>query len=102
SGGKQVIRSWRDTSFQINDIIYHRDHLGIVTNDFGDVLRLGDGDEVRDVPHPLTPAGMMHYLFREGDTVTIATSGRPVRVAAVEVRPVDGNGSGAVGVMHID
>ena len=54
---KQVISGWRDGAFLPTDIHYHRDHLGIVTNDFGDVIRIGEGDEVRDVPHPLSAAG---------------------------------------------
>ncbi|HYC32445.1 MAG TPA: hypothetical protein VEB59_09175, partial [Gemmatimonadales bacterium] len=33
---KQVILGWRDGAFLPTDIEYHRDHLGIVTNDFGD------------------------------------------------------------------
>ncbi|MGH7593807.1 MAG: hypothetical protein ACRELE_08160, partial [Gemmatimonadales bacterium] len=32
---KQNILAWRDTTFLPNRIEYHRDHLGIVANDFG-------------------------------------------------------------------
>jgi len=42
---KQIIVAWRDSSFLPNQIRYHRDHLGIVANDFGGVLRLGEGEE---------------------------------------------------------
>ena len=73
SRSKQVIRAWRDTTFLPNAIIYHRDHLGIVANDFGDVLRLGEGDEVADVPHPLTPRGLAHYRFTVEDSLTLRT-----------------------------
>ncbi|HEY8197616.1 MAG TPA: hypothetical protein VIG04_11580, partial [Gemmatimonadales bacterium] len=45
---KQVILGWRDGTFLPTDINYHRDHLGIVTNNFGDRIRIGEGDEVRD------------------------------------------------------
>ena len=31
---KQIILGWRDGRFLPTDIDYHRDHLGIVTNDF--------------------------------------------------------------------
>ena len=55
---KQIILGWRDGTFLPTDINYHRDHLGIVTNNFGDVIRIGEGDEVRDVVHPLSPAGL--------------------------------------------
>src|SRR5262249_36558771 len=54
---KQIIVGRRDRRDLPTDIQYHRDHLGIVQNNFGDSIRLGEGDEVRDVPHPLSPAG---------------------------------------------
>ena len=60
---KQVILGWRDGAFLPTDINYHRDHLGIVTNNFGNVIRIGEGDEVRDVVHPLSPAGLTAYDF---------------------------------------
>src|SRR3990170_1331048 len=52
---KQRIVGWRDRRDLPTDIQYHRDHLGIVTNGFGNRIRIGEGDEVRDVPHPLAP-----------------------------------------------
>ena len=63
---KQVILGWRDGAFLPTDINYHRDHLGIVTNNFGNVIRIGEGDEVRDVPHPLSPAGLDRVRLRAG------------------------------------
>lgn len=99
---KQIIVAWRDSSVLPNRIRYHRDHLGIVANDFGATLRLGEGEEVRDVLHPLSPAGLASYQFAEGDTLTIAGPGGTVRVAAVEVRPVDPKAPGAVGTLYID
>ena len=60
---KQRIVGRRDTLLLPTDIDYHRDHLGIVQNNFPDFIRLGEGDEVRDVPHPLSPAGLHEYDF---------------------------------------
>ncbi len=99
---KQVIAAWRDTTFLPNALTYHRDHLGIVANDFGPTIRLGQGDEVRDVAHPLSPAGVATYLFRVGDTVALAGPAGRVRVVAIEVRPRDPDAPGAVGTMYLD
>ncbi|MES2306843.1 MAG: hypothetical protein V4558_15170 [Gemmatimonadota bacterium] len=99
---KQIVVAWRDTSFLPNRVSYHRDHLGIVANDFGGVIRLGDGDEVRDLIHPLSPAGLDHYQFRLGDTLTLAAAKGVVRVVAVEVRPVDQAAAAAVGTLYLD
>ena len=54
---KQRIAGRRDTLLLPTDINYHRDHLGIVQNNFPNIIRLGEGDEVQDVPHPLSAAG---------------------------------------------
>jgi hypothetical protein len=99
---KQIIVAWRDSSFLPNQIRYHRDHLGIVANDFGGVLRLGDGEEVRDVVHPLSPAGLLRYEFREGDTLRISGPADTLRVIEVLVRPRDPTAAGTVGTLFID
>src|SRR6185312_3600430 len=77
---KQIIRGWRDRAFLPTDIAYHRDHLGIVTNNFGDLIRIGEGDEVRDAVHPLSPAGLQAYDFALGDSLTIRGPRGEVRV----------------------
>lgn len=99
---KQRIISWRDTNFYPNKLYYHRDHLGIVAHDFGAVIRLGEGDEVRGVAHPLSTAGLALYRFRVRDTVTIATATTTLRVVAVDVRPADPRIAAAVGTLYID
>lgn len=99
---KQVIRSWRDTTFLPNRVVYHRDHLGIVANDFGATIRLGDGDEVRDIAHPLSPRGAEHHEFAIGDTVVIRGARGLVRVVAVRVRPRDAALPGTIGTLYLD
>lgn len=99
---KQQIVAWRDTTFAPTRIIYHRDHLGIVANDFGPVIRLGQGDEVRDVPHPLSPVGLRHYEFRTGDTVAVSGQGGAVRVVSIAVRPRDPAAAGTIGTLFFD
>src|ERR1041385_2862081 len=39
---KQRIVGWRDRAELPTDINYHRDHLGIVQNNFGRAIRLGE------------------------------------------------------------
>ena len=41
---KQWILGRRDTLLLPTDINYHRDHLGVVQNNFPAIIRLGDGD----------------------------------------------------------
>jgi hypothetical protein len=99
---KQVIQGWRDGRFLPTDIDYHRDHLGIVTNNFGDLIRIGEGDEVRDVPHPLSTAGLGLYDFALTDSVTVQGAGGSIRLLALSVRPRDFGQPRVVGTLFLD
>ena len=99
---KQVILGWRDGSFLPTDINYHRDHLGIVTNNFGDVIRIGEGDEVRDVIHPLAPAGLEAYDYALGDSLTIRSAEGRTVVRQVQVRPRSFKRPLVVGTLFLD
>ncbi len=99
---KQRIVGWRDRAELPTDIHYHTDHLGIVQNNFGSVIRLGDGDEVRDVVHPLVPGGSRLYDYALGDTLVIALPQRQVRVVALVVRPRDFSRASLVGTLYLD
>jgi hypothetical protein len=99
---KQVILGWRDGAFLPTDINYHRDHLGIVTNNFGNVIRIGEGDEVRDVPHPLSAAGLTAYDYALGDSLAIRTSGGQTVVREVQVRPRSFARPLVVGTLYLD
>ena len=99
---KQRIIGWRDRAELPTDINYHRDHLGIVQNNFGSAIRLGEGDEVRDVPHPLSARGIELYDFALGDTSAIMLPAREVRVVALRVRPRDFASAAIVGTLYVD
>jgi hypothetical protein len=99
---KQIIQSWRDGRWLPTDIHYHRDHLGIVTNDFGPRIVIGGGDEVRDVPHPLSAEGRDHYDVALGDAITLTTGQSQITVRALEVRPRDPGQPGVIGTLYVD
>ena len=99
---KQVILGWRDGSFLPNETYYHRDHLGIVTNNFGNIIRIGEGDEVRDAIHPLSPAGLSLYDFAIQDSLSVQSAGRRVTVRAVAVRPKSFGRPLVVGTLYLD
>lgn len=99
---KQRIIGRRDTLLLPTDINYHRDHLGVVQNNFPAIIRLGDGDEVRDVPHPLSQLGFELYDYRVVDSLAIRTPDRAIDVLQVNVRPKDDRQPAAVGAVFID
>jgi hypothetical protein len=99
---KQRIIGRRDTLLLPTDIAYHRDHLGIVQNNFPNIIRLGEGDEVRDVPHPLSPVGLQDYDFAIADSLRIQLPGRTLNVYEVRVKPKDDRQPRVIGAVYID
>ena len=99
---RQRIVGRRDTLLLPTDINYHRDHLGIVQNNFPDIIRLGDGDEVADVPHPLSARGMPVYDYRIADSLSIRLPDRTIEVYRVDVRPRNDQRPAVVGAVFID
>lgn len=99
---KQVILGRRDTLLLPTDIRYHMDHLGIVQGNLPNTIRLGEGDEVKDVPHPLSLAGLAAYDFAISESLSIRTGERTVRVYEVKVRPKDESQPRVVGALYLD
>ena len=99
---KQRIVGRRDTLLAPSDIQYHRDHLGIVQNNFPEIIRLGEGDEVRDVPHPLSPVGLSDYDFEIRDSLSMRLPDGVLQVYEVAVRPRDVGEPRIVGALYID
>lgn len=101
---KQRIVGLRDERNLPTNIRYHEDHLTVVQDNFGDLIRLGDGDEVADVLHPASPAGPSAYDYRLADSTTIRLPGaeEPVRVYKVQVRPKDPSRPALVGAVFVD
>ena len=99
---KQRIVGWRDRTDVPTDLRYHVDHLGIVQNNFGPRIRLGDGDEVRDVPHPLAPGAAELYDFALGDTLIVALPDGDITVVELQVRPRDFSQPRLVGSLYVE
>ena len=98
---KQLILGRRDTLVLPTDIQYHRDHLGIVQNNFPQIIRLGDGDEVRDVPHPLSVAGLVAYDYAISDSMRIEIPGQVIEVYELRIKPKNERAAAAVGAVYL-
>lgn len=101
---RQRIIGWRDATPLPSRIHYHLDHLTVVQNEFDDRIRLGDGDEVHDVPHPAAPGADSIYDFRLVDSLTLRLPGAegPIRVFEIEVRPRRMDRPALIGSVYID
>lgn len=115
---KQVVVGLREeTRLPVRDFHYFVDRLTVIQNNFGDVIRIGEGSDVAGAPHPFAvrrsvgtvalnsgdPRGEA-YDFRLADSLTVSLPGEqePVRLYRVEVRPRDHDAPGIVGSIHLD
>lgn len=101
---RQRIVGLRDEKSLPTNIRYHLDHLTVVQDEFGDRIRLGDGDEVESVVHPVGLGAEVLYEYRLADSLTLEFGGgrEPVRVYQLEVRPRRIDRPGFVGSIYLD
>ena len=100
----QRIVGRRDERLLPTNIRYHLDHLTVVQDDFGDFIRLGDGDEVEQVLHPLGPDAESVYDFLLADSLSIGYGEgvEQTRVYQVRVRPKEYGRPGLIGSVFLD
>ena len=102
---RQRIVGLRDEKLLPTNIRYHIDHLTVVQDEFEDRIRLGDGDEVSAVTHPVAPGAESQYDYRLADSLTLSFPGmarESVRVYEVRVRPKDPDTPGFIGSLFLD
>ena len=99
---KQRLIGQRDTIVLPAQIGYYRDRFGIVQNNFPDLIRMGDGRDVRDVPHPLSRRGVSNYEYRINDSLILRSPERVLNVYVVQVRPQDQSQAGVIGAVYLD
>ena len=92
----------RDTTLLPADVGYYRDRYGVILDNLPDRIRLGDGQDVRDVPHPLAASARSLYEYQSGDQLTIRIPGREIVVDEVRFRPRDASQPAAIGSVYLD
>lgn len=92
----------RDTTLLPADVGYYRDRYSVVLDNLPDRIRLGDGQDVRDVPHPLSAIVPSPYEFAIGGALRIRIPGREIVVDEVKFRPRNAAQPAAVGSVYLD
>ncbi len=92
----------RDTTLLPADVGYYRDRYSVVLDNLPDRIRLGDGQDVRDVPHPLAALAPSPYEYAMGSALRIRIPGREIVVDEVKFRPRNGSQPAAVGSVYLD
>ena len=102
SSAQQLIGR-RDTTLLPAEVGYYRDRYAVVLDNLPDRIRLGDGYDVADVPHPLSIDAATRYEYRRDDGFHInLVGGRKITVDRVEFRPRDPSKPSAVGSVYLD
>lgn len=99
---KQVVVGKRDTLLTPADIGYYSDRYGIVQSNFPDRIRMGDGKDISDVPHPFAAGATDTYEYAIVDSLSITTATRSLDAYQVAFRPRDASQARAVGSAYID
>lgn len=102
SGSAQRLVGRRDTTLLPAEVGYYRDRYAVVLDNLPDRIRLGDGFDVADVPHPLAADATTRYEYRMGGKFDIRIPGRSISVDEVEFRPRDQTKPSAVGSVFLD
>ncbi|MEO7520914.1 MAG: hypothetical protein ABIW79_03760 [Gemmatimonas sp.] len=92
----------RDTTLLPAAVAYYRDRYGVILDNLPDRIRLGDGQDVRDVPHPLAANARAVYEYELASPLRIRLPGREIVVDEVKFRPRDGNQPAAIGSVYLD
>lgn len=92
----------RDTTLLPADVGYYRDRYSVVLDNLPDRIRLGDGQDVRDVPHPLSALMPSPYEYAMGSALRIRIPGREIVVDEVKFRPRNAAQPAAVGSVYLD
>jgi hypothetical protein len=102
---RQAIRALRKQDLlPIRQFQYYADRLTLVQEGFGDRIAIGEEQDVRGVPHPLSQDGPLHYHYRLADTLTLHVPGlgAPIRVVRIEVQPRNTSEPAFVGDVFVD
>ncbi len=99
---KQRVVGTRDTTVLPTDNDFYRDRYQIVQNNFPEIIRVGEGRDVADVPHPLSVRGLGEYDFAIRDSLRIRSGDRTLSVLEVQVRPRDSAAPRLVGALFLD
>jgi hypothetical protein len=99
---KQIVVGMRDTTLLPADIDYYSDRFGIVQSNFPDRIRMGDGQDVSDVVHPLAGAGLDLYDYAVTDSLSIMLPSERIDVYRLSFRPRDPRAPRVIGSAYLD
>jgi hypothetical protein len=101
-GSLQTLVGRRNVTWAPTRIHYHIDHLSLVMENFGRTIEVGEGDEVKDVLHPIGEGATEFYEYRLVDSTAVMVGPHTSQVYRIQVRPSCQDDPGVVGTLDLD
>ncbi len=101
-GSLQTLVGRRNVAWAPTRIHYHIDHLSLVMENFGRTIEVGEGDEVKDVLHPIADGATDFYQYRLVDSTAVMVGPHTSQVYRIQVRPACQDDSGVIGTLDLD
>jgi hypothetical protein len=101
-GSLQTLVGRRNVTWAPTRIHYHIDHLSLVMENFGRTIEVGEGDEVKDVLHPIADGATDFYSYRLVDSTAVMVGPHTSQVYRIQVRPSCQDDPGVVGTLDLD
>lgn len=101
-GSLQTLVGRRNVAWAPTRIHYHIDHLSLVMENFGRTIEVGEGDEVKDVLHPIADGATDFYEYRLVDSTAVMVGPHTSQVYRIQVRPACQDDPGVVGTLDLD
>ncbi len=102
---RQAVRGYRkEELLPVQDFDYYPDRLTVIHNGYGNEIQVGEGRDVRNVPHPFRVDGSSFYEYRLGERLSIRLpgDGGEIGVRELEVRPLDSSVPGILGTLYVE
>ncbi len=101
-GSLQTLVGRRNVTWAPTRIHYHIDHLSLVMENFGSTIEVGEGEEVKDVLHPIADGAADYYQYRLVDSMAVMVGPHTSQQYRIQVRPACQDDPGVVGTLDLD
>jgi hypothetical protein len=101
-GSLQTLVGRRNVTWAPTRIHYHIDHLSLVMENFGSTIEVGEGEEVKDVLHPIAEGAADYYQYRLVDSMAVMVGPHTSQQYRIQIRPACQDDPGVVGTLDLD
>lgn len=101
---QRIVGMREQRELPVTRLYYYLDRLTVVQDNYDQGIVIADGENVNDVPHPVSSGADEFYDYRLADSVQLNLPGMPgpVKVHEIEVRPRNPSHPAVVGSVFLE